>query len=337
MTREEMNSITLRSVGSGSSTGLRYEMPPQPNTRRIRVDYIEDAIDVIKDLERVYSNYKKKVNSGEIFNTEYYIADDISVGVLRYLSKPYLEKGYVMRLLKNVFVTAKDEYFNNYLRDNYKNLYYRLENYIGEHREEVKDSCGGLNDIAHLAFSTLMKLIRSTTPDYWASWGGDLATGMEDLHYYNKKYPGLDLQALSDSLIGAYPGERSRYLINNGIYLKGDDGRNKIQCNFVDLCDDADSIALAYSVGRDKDYIYSLSSSMENYYKGLSMRYRFEQYKYDGFEIDRPRAMKEMLIGKVANNHIDLNAFDHLKGNATTYEKECACDSLALYIYTMCK
>lgn len=325
MTREKIIEKERTNTISKASS-IPYELPPQPVTRDINLPTIFNAIDDIVKLENVYYEFQRSYRKSGLYLPPNYQPESVAIGVLRYLGKEYPKT-----FLKQLLATHVDIVFVEYMHKFEKRLVDRINNYIGDNKKDVKDDCNGLNDIAHLAFSTLMKLVWSPTPAYWASWGGDLATGMADLHYYNTKYSRLDLQALSDSIIGAYPRRRSDFLIKNKVIF------NEVNCNFTDMCDNADSIALANIIKPNLDSVHAISRAMDKYYYRLDMRYRFEQYKYDGFEIDRPRAMKEMLIGKVADNHIDFSAFDHLKENATTYEKECACDSFALYIYKMCK
>lgn len=303
-----------------------YEMPPQPYTRNMRIDTIWDARNIIEELERAYSDFISDFENGKLgYIDRYYTPDKIAIGVLRYLGKEYITS-----LPKEIFVAGRDSEFEIYMTRENPGLYERLNYYIGRYKRDVKDDCGGLNDIGHLAFSTLVKLTRNYIPDHWGSWGGDLASGMGNLNYYCNKYPQLSTIRLSDSIIGAHPDEPSRYLKENNV------GLPRVECNFVDLCDDADSIALARYIDRNRRELHAVSNAMSRYYDGLTMRYRFRQFEDDGFDTRSVSRMREMLIKKVADNHIDFGAFDHFKGNATTYEKVCACDSLAHYIYEMC-
>lgn len=304
----------------------RYEMPPQPYTRNMRLDTIWDARDTIEDLERAYGDFRDKFKRKELpIDDKNYYPEDIATGVLRYLGKEYITSAKIA-----IGVAPRDIYFEDYMYNNEYRLVRRLERYIGRGKEDVKDDCGGLNDIAHLAFSTLVKLTRNLVPDHWGSWGGDLASGMGNLTIYCRENPRLSVQRLSDSIIGAYPGELSRYLIDNRVEIR------ELDCNFTDLCDDADSIALARDIDRNRRIFFAVSNAISRYYDRLTMRYRFQQYEHDGFNINSVRDMKNLLISKV-KNAFPAGKFHNLKKGASDYEQECACDSLANYIYEMCR
>ena len=114
-------------------------------------------------------------------------------------------------------------------------------------RLKMTDGDIGLIDFSHFAASLEAYLGNGLPPGFWASWGGDLATGMGDTTVnYNKRndpgfeiYAGKTLQEIADATIG----------------------KETLRCNYTDFCCDFD----AYKISR-----YLISE-----YKNMGLMKRF--------------------------------------------------------------
>ncbi|WP_100066032.1 glycoside hydrolase domain-containing protein [Miniphocaeibacter massiliensis] len=301
---------------------INYEIPPKPDTSGVSKT-IFDAISLIEELELAYKEYKE----GDYL--EHHVAKefppkDIKLGVLNYLSKDYLKD-----VKFELSVEPFDIIFDSFMNDRKKELVNKLEPFIGAKRNDVKDNIGGLNDVAHLALTTLAYSIASPAPDFWTGWGGDLATGMSDVHNYMKKYPNLDLQRVANSLIGAHPSKLSPYFEKNGANFE-----LKIRCNYTDLCDDGDAIALSKLLD-GKNSAHTLSSVMREYYNTVSESKRYSQYKYDGLDFSNINKLDEDILVKMTGFLEGIYKFGllELAGDSTEEEQIAACNAFANYLY----
>lgn len=159
--------------------------PEEPDMTTNVVGTIFDVIELIEELENAYVDFKTRFF--DFTTNDQYIPKNTAIGALNYLALRYLE-GYD-------FATAvqnPDTVFKQFMESEYPSLNSALAKYIASD-VAVTDNIGGKNDPAHLALSTLAYTAFSLAPDYWASWGGDLATGIEDLHIAMEENPALNL------------------------------------------------------------------------------------------------------------------------------------------------
>ncbi|MCT1795444.1 glycoside hydrolase domain-containing protein [Helcococcus kunzii] len=276
---------------------------------------INYVISLIEELEEIYDNY------GGIHETY--------LGVLNYLSKEYLTK-------PNFVISSGHglEFpFVEYVKKNFTSFGITIEAIIGKLRAEVKDTINGKNDIAHLAFTTLCYLTDSLIPDYLTGWGGDISTGAKNIYQYSLKYPTVDKEKLAYSLIGADLTSKSNFLIENNIEYE------LIECNFTDLCDDADAIGISSLISASPKDKNVLSKCMKSYYRHLSEYRRFSNYGKDLEDMRTPGTIFES-IKKKFNGIFETVAFDYFKllvDKATEEDKDLAYKALSEYIYRRIK
>ncbi|WP_282925712.1 glycoside hydrolase domain-containing protein [Helcococcus kunzii] len=285
--------------------------PKNPDLNDLEYN-INEIISLIVELEKIYYNY------GNGLQKTY-------LDVLNYLSKSYITKFKFAISASNVI----DVDFINYFRENFNNLYNKLESVIGDERVDVKDTINGKNDIAHLAFTTLCYLTDSIIPDYLTGWGGDISTGASNIQQYSTKYPNINKEKLAHSLIGADISIKSVFFEENNIIYKD------IECNFTDLCDDADAIGISSLISsRNKDK-HVLSNCMKDYYMNLSEYKRFSEYGKDLEDMRTPGTIYRSIKNKF-NGIVETTALDYLRlfvRNATDEDRDLAYKALAEYIY----
>ena len=272
-----------------------YTPPEEPDMTTNVVGTIFDVIELIEELENAYADFKTRFFN---FTTnDQYIPQNTAIGALNYLALRYLE-GYDFAAA----VQNPDTVFKQFMESEYPSLNSALAKYIASD-VAVTDNIGGKNDPAHLALSTLAYTAFSLAPEYWASWGGDLATGIEDLHIAMEENPALNLQQKANALIGS----------------------DNCRCNYTDLCDDADCIAIAELIDGSENETHILSQSMLNYYNNVTTRRRYSQYeKDDGIDFTD---MYNSVWTKYLNP--GMGALD---GEATFDEKKAGCRALSNYI-----
>ncbi|WP_172119263.1 hypothetical protein [Actinomyces faecalis] len=92
------------------------------------------------------------------------------------------------------------------VQTHHKSLEADLDKYIGPKRVKFTDPHQrGKNDLAYMAYTLLCYRYPSISPDFWTCCGGDLATGMEDLHILLKQHPSLEHQRAANAPIGSDP------------------------------------------------------------------------------------------------------------------------------------
>lgn len=281
----------------------RYIPPADPDTSKIK-DTIFDVIELIKQLEDAYEDFRgkyKKYSSEDVYSPK----ANTFEGVLNYLSLDYLKQ--------TMFIAAvqlPDKVFEQFINEEYSNLAASLQKYISSDRGYVKDNIGGKNDVAHLSVSTLAYSAPSLAPNYYVSWGGDLATGMADLHAAMEGLPETELISKSNELIGS----------------------ENCRCNYTDLCDDADAIALSRKIEVDKKNPHILSEAMKSYYSTLTTKKRYSQYAYDGLNFSSLENLGKSICLKMFGAEGVLLFL--LWGILTPLkERVMACVSLACYLW----
>ena len=168
------------------------------------------------------------------------------------------------------------------------------------------------------------------TPDYFSSWGGDLASGIGDVHNLMNIYGNnLDLQKTADALIGGGFDPYPAYFTNNQV----SDDDVSFRCNYTDLCDDADSIAI-YSMIENlvSSEDNALSTAMHHYYNNITVAYRYSQFEKDGLDYTDLQSLKNSITMKM-ENYTAIVAFTYFTGLATIAERNAAISSFAKYLY----
>lgn len=270
-----------------------YTPPEAPSMTQNVVGTIFEVIELIEELEEAYADFKTRYSD---FARPEYLPSKNAIGVLNYLSLRYLED-----LTFTVSVQAPDTTFKIFMQSEYPSLVSRLTKYIASD-VTVKDNIGGKNDVAHLSVSTLAYTDFSLAPDYWAAWGGDLATGINDLHTAMAGQPLSSLQQKANELIGS----------------------DNCRCNYTDLCDDADCIALSRLIKGREDEKHILSQSMSYYYNSVTAVKRYSQYGIDNLNFVH-------MYTSVRIRYFDL-VLGLLDDGASDEERYAGCQAFSNYI-----
>lgn len=321
--------IPALSVVDSFHKDSNYYRPKSPNTSTLN-NSISDAISLIEELEEIYDAYRENALKNINDHTDLTSQDILDIqsthlGVLNYLSKDYLES-YKFSTTAAQNLNKK---FVNYIIKEHKNLYDKLEKLVGSSREDIKDTIDGKNDLAHLSYTTLCYLTNSIIPDYLSGWGGDLATGAKNIYEYSNAYPNIDKEKLAYSIIGADKSMPSDYLIDMNVELE------KVECNFTDLCDDADAIGISELIKNKKFSKNMLTDSLKEYYNNLNISKRYNQYSRDGLDLRTPeliyKSVKEKFSGFMEKIMFDV--FNTLVGDASDEDKDLAYKAFGDYIY----
>ena len=285
---------------------------------------MSDIITHVRQLEDVYQNYFRYV----VFPSRGGIISPSKVldGVLDYLRAPQYNG-------LEWFATAgktPDQAFINFVEsDNNGKLNEYFTPYILKgNRKMVTDGNGGIIDLSHMA-ATMSAYFGGAVPDFWASWGGDLASGMEDTtnRIYNrdtdptdkgKTYLGMTDQEIADVTIG------------------GDS-----RCNYSDFCSDFDAYKLqqrTHELLNQAENIHPLSDAMQWYYSNGLHKRRFqwilEELNCTLSIYNLNQAIFNAMTG--ADERVPKYGLLASKGGDPSDEVIAACcKSLARYIYSM--
>ena len=293
-----------------------YVMPPDPDTTSIEHNIFE-AIDIIREVESAYEEFKNGAHANYHTDTAY-TPQDIHKGVLNYLSKVYTTD-----LSFAISVQSFDYIFEQFMIVEYPSLHNRVSAYFfgNNQTRQAKDNIGGRIDLAHLLYSTLAYVTQSLVTDHWASWSGDLSSGMSGISAYLDKNSFEDVQTVANMFIGSCEENL------------GDD--YSIGCNYTDLCDDADAIGISRLMGEESTYAHLLSDSMNDYYNNLSIVKRYSQYKYDYLSLNSLDSLYTTLC--VQTDVGVASPLDIFKGGASEIVQRAACKAFANYIWTKIK
>lgn len=157
-------------------------------------------------------------------------------------------------------------------------------------------------------------------PNFWAGWGGDLATGMRDLknNYEQSLIPG------SGTKYDIYRG-KSLYEISDMTI-----GNQNSSCNYSDICCDLDAIGIIGLLSNEYAP-HEFSRAIRLYYE----TYLHSRYYHIFYELDCEQnrlSLTNALIKRMSDNKILLTR----KGNSPSEEIiEAACKSYANYIFAL--
>lgn len=281
-----------------------------------------DFISLIWHLENEYQGFAEVINS--IPDLQAAPSCDT---ILNFLSRSYLiEGGEKSKIAFNLAIQPYSSLFEEYLKNKNNKLFKGIKKYLPRDIE-AKDKILGIIDIPHFAVTTLAYSVISLAPDFWSGWGGDLATGMENVHIIMKNNSNADRQKVANSVIGSYKFD--------DIYLKKlnlQGAANK--CNYSDLCSDADAIAIAKAIRKDKSNIHILSTTLNSYYKNITMAKRYENYFNDvEFELSSEK-LTEKIYDKMTKGLVNIPrmGLKELWGKSTNEDKTACCNAFANYI-----
>lgn len=320
-----------------------YEAPGEPTANALsNLTKIVDVIPLIQQLETAYDEWTHNYTS--YVSDSRYTLRSVEEGVINYLSKYYTKidisstDNYERHALFALAVAAYDANFGSYFEQNYADVATNLDQFIGDNHEDVKDSIGGRNDLPHMAYTLYAYAYGSVSPQHWTGWGGDLATGMADLHNIMINHPSLDTHRVAYLIIGADRSSISSYLTDNGV---PDDANFSLDCNYTDLCDDADAIAISQLLATSSNGgIHTLSDAMSSYYGSVTKQIRYTAYADDGLDYTSYATLYETAWDKMDGTWENLQKvglLSHFAGASTDEEKQICCSAFAHYLLNMSK
>lgn len=248
--------------------------------------------------------------------------------VLSYLAIDYLKSVNFMGAAS----TVPPIDFEAYLKQHHGALVTKLDRFIGEKRVDFTDSNRrGKNDLAHMAYTLYCYYFESLSPDFWTGWGGDLASGMADLHALMSNHPTMKLQRAADALIGSDTSSVDDYLIQHGV------NKNKlnVRCNFTDMCDDADAILISDMFKKNPpSNLHALSDALTSYYSNVITQNRYSAYAADGLDYSSRNALAYSIWRKMngPDEYLPWLGLLHLAGESSQEERVACCFALAGYL-----
>lgn len=210
-----------------------------------------------------------------------------------------------------------------YVRTNASKLYFALDPYIREHNLMVTDGKNGIIDFCHMA-ATMSAYFGGIPSNFWASWGGDLATGMADTtkrisdRDKGDGYWGMTDQEIAEMTIG---GDSS--------------------CSYNDFCSDFDAYKVQEKVHALLDQTetsHPLSDALEWYYNGNIFQQRF---KWLAEELNcslNVRDLYQAILKAMTGVDEQAPGFGLLASQGKKPSREVieyCCKSFANYIYSM--
>ncbi|MDT3768181.1 DUF1906 domain-containing protein [Gleimia hominis] len=315
---------SVRHTTGHGEVAVPYSAPPVPTFNGLPTwNSIHPSI---TRLENAIDDYmKSKAGAGPLPQT--YSTETLRL-TLEYLAIDYLKES-------NFAIAAGTRAPNelrDYLHQHHKSLVTDLDRHIGSNRIEFTDPYRrGKNDLAHMAYTLLCYLTTSPAPDFWTGWGGDLATGMADLHVLMQRHPSLDRQRAANALIGSDPQAVDNYLTSHGVEPQ----KLQVRCNFTDICDDADAILLSKMLKDNppKD-LHALSDTINSYYSEIIVQNRYTAYEADGLDYTSQDSLASSIWGKINSFGTDFPGvgLHRLAGDSTGEERVACCRALAGYL-----
>ena len=288
---------------------------------------ILSLLQYIRKLEDAYKEYSESTYMSGVM-MPYNPADTVLkvTGFLRNLGYNDLQWSITTGL-------GPDEGFVSYVEEKYGAVYDTLRPYIcsegnGQTRASVSDGDRGLMDLAHLAATLESYLTNTIIPDHWASWGGDLATGMTDTQ--------INIDQNKDTI---YQGKSDWEIANATI------GKHGLSCSYTDFCSDFDAYKISKMLQEDSEANSSnrhyLSETIEKYYTKyddlFTRRFTWIFEELDCQELrDDYMGFAKKVVDEMAKDPDDFALINIFKGRwpKTEIIGYC-CASFACYIYTM--
>ena len=300
----------------------KYVRPPipavKPGTRLMS--------DLINDIYKLETYYKQYCEAYFLYPGTQPTGIDVAKGITNFLrSEVYNDWEWYFTL-----GTGVDQGYISYLKNLdgiSQSLYEKTMQYIrGKNALELHDGEGGIIDLPHLAATTEAYLSNGLAPKYWASWGGDLATGMADTTKRlatnsdpSSEYYGKSLQEIADMTIG---NENS-------------------SCNYTDFCCDFDSYKIgtlileACQPGSQDEYnVHLLSDVLKRYY--VEQQLFRNRFKWLEEELDVHPLHLILEVETAMGGSFDGKLLVDIKGEGPTPEvNKACCESFCAYVLAM--
>ena len=285
-----------------------YQQPPIPDVPD-ETPLITSLIDNIYSLENLYVDYR---NEWGTMVTDY-TARSMVLGMTSFLrSQQY--SGFEW------YFTTKhpiDSQFIEYVQQRDSGLFTKLKDFM-DVKQLLTDGDKGLIDLPHLAATMEAYLSIDLPPNFWAGWGGDLATGMADVtNRYNER----------NNPSSIYYNKSLQQVANMTI------GNEDSSCNYTDFCCDFDAYKMsryieeATKVGASQEYnIHLFSDTLKWYYQTEKLHRKRFNWIFDelGCSFD---TLRQSIFDK-------MNGFEEwlpgvgllaLKGNNPSVEVHVSC------------
>ncbi len=310
---------------------VQPSIPTVPEDATSILELIED----IRELETIYkATYDKKMEQeGPLENNTPLSYVQVVLGVTNFLrSQEYYDYQWDATTGMSV-----DEEFVQEIKNNHEGLWNKLLPFIRkeianeQHRELVSDGEKGSIDLAHFAATLESYLTNTLIPDFWGSWGGDLATGMAQTKQNIEFQTGVG---------GKYEGKSVQEIANATI------GNEELSCNYTDFCSDFD----AYKVSRILKEEYANMGSVDTWdYHLLSqaLQWYYTYYKEVLFTKRFQWVVEELCCAPTLSS-INDTVYEWMQGfwarpilvglkgeNPGEAVVEACCIAFANYVYTM--
>lgn len=268
---------------------------------------ILEIIGKIEELEQLYVDWYTPLFEAAPSTVPYLSSTVLAAGITNFLrSLAYNDLRWDLAMFK-----AIDEGFVNYVKKENMNLYNYFYDYIKEENSLlISDGIGGLIDLKHLAATTECYFSATPAPDFWAGWGGDLATAMSDTDAYVAAN-GTSHQEAADIIVGH---------------------ANQYSFSYADLCSDADAIKLADIISASTSNTNSFSESLRDYYQNY-MQNRFSYFLGDIKCASNLTALKEGIYENMTSFLANIGLIKFLGGEPSTEAISACCNAFANYIY----
>lgn len=325
-----------------SETGWDFDLDKTTYSKRFPVvdhvehrNYVRPAIEPVPSDAALMSSFITRIKELE---TEYqnYYSEEIMVRPDHVLITPQSLLSNVLGYLRApdygnwewFFTTGSgvDNNFISYVKAHNSTLYNYLNDYIKKgDRKDVTDGNIGVIDFSHMA-ATMAAYFGGVLPNFWASWGGDLATGMKNTttNIGNKNNP--------DSI---YYGWSDKEIADATI------GKVGLECNYSDFCSDFDAFKIQAKIKEmDKEgENYHLLSDALTWYYGNGLHN--DRFKWITEELNCTLSLGSLneAVYKAMNGLMEkapIVGLLALKGDGPSEEvNKAACNSFANYIYSM--
>lgn len=258
-------------------------------------------------LEQLYVDWYTPLFEAAPSTVPYLSSSVLAAGITNFLrSLAYNDLLWDLAMFK-----AIDEGFVNYVKQENMNLYNYFYDYIKEENSLlISDGIGGLIDLKHLAATTECYFSATPAPDFWAGWGGDLATAMSDTDAYVAAN-GTSHQEAADVIVGH---------------------ANQYSFSYAGLCSDADAIKLADIISASTSNTNAFSESLRDYYQNY-MQNRFSYFLGDIKCASNLTALKEGIYENMTSFLENIGLIKFLGGEPSTEAISACCNAFANYIY----
>lgn len=313
---------------------IGYEQPPIPSVNPIENPSITSFINILRAIEDGYLFFKYGANAHEKVKQS---TDPTAIlNILR--AQAYNDEGSIKPEWQ--LTTGRDIDWEIVTGIQLINEWSLIQPYVQKtQRKSLSDGDRGLIDLPHMAVVAETYLSNGIVPKFWASWGGDLASGMADTtkRIANKSKYDYDENATTEEIA------------NNTI------GNENSSCNYTDFCSDFDAYKISQMLQQEyaaaekesEPNFHILSDVIQRYYTQTTnlFKQRFywilEELGCSGSSVElinfalQTKMTEKYLILGISPTPIDVILMFTKGDNPSEEVKGCCYKAFASYIYTM--